>query len=89
MSPRPLDFIYERRLNRYNLDRYRSNEDLVKKIQTGKGDEIFRYDGLGNNLFIEIIFGGTTPRIPNQNYVYGDNDLTAAKAARYVIEIGE
>ena len=79
----PLDFIYERRLNKYNFDRYKDDDKLVTKIRTGKGDEIFRYDGLGNNIFIEILFGGTTPRRPEQDYLEGDNDLTAAKAVRF------
>ena len=87
MSQMPLDFIYDRKENRYTLERYKNNEDLVKKIQTGKGDEIFRYNGLGKNIWIEQMFGGTTPRIPQQDYIYGDNDLTAAKAYRYKMRI--
>ena len=59
-----LDFIYERKENRYNLDRYKNDEQLLKKVRTGKGDELFLYNGLGNNIFIEMFFGGTTPRIP-------------------------
>ena len=31
-SQRPLDFIYERRGSKWNLDRYRTDEDLLKKI---------------------------------------------------------
>ena len=40
-----LDFIYERSTDSYNLDHYSSDIDLIRKLQSGKGDEIFRYQG--------------------------------------------
>lgn len=39
------------------------------------------------NIFIETIFGGTTPKLPQQDYIYGKNDLTAAKAARFQMNL--
>ena len=44
------------------------------------------YEGLGDNLFIEMFFAGTVPRTPKQDYVYGRNDLTSAKALRYRLD---
>ena len=79
----PLKFIYDRMSNRYALDQYDTDDDLVRKIQSGKGDELFLYYELGNNIFIEAMFGGTSPKLPKQDYVYGDNDLKTAKAYRY------
>jgi hypothetical protein len=35
----PLDFIYELRSNSYNLMQYRTDADLLAKVQTGKGDD--------------------------------------------------
>ena len=55
-----LDFIYDRKENRYALDRYKTDEDLVKKIRTGKRDP---NSGPGDNIFVELFLGGTTPRI--------------------------
>ena len=59
----------------------------MKKVQTGKGDEVFLYDGLGKNIFIEMFFGGTTPRLVKQDYIFGGNDLVSAKAYRYLMRI--
>ena len=43
------------------------------------------YEGLGNNMFIELLFAGTQPATPRQDYLYGNNNLVGAKAARYQI----
>ena len=45
------------------------------------------YDGYGKNIWLEVIFGGTTPRKPKQDYIFGDNDLVSAKAFRYETRI--
>ena len=31
------------------------------------------------------MFGGVTPKTVQQDYIYGDNDLTAAQAVRYEV----
>ena len=55
----PLDFVYDLETGEYQLDRYKSDEELVEKIQTGIGDPALF---LGNRfLDIEGIFGGTDP----------------------------
>ena len=82
---KPIDFIYDYKKGVYDLDKYKTDEELVRKIQTGKGDPLWYDDELGNNLFIEMFFGGTTPINAKQDYIYGDNDLTGAKAARYEV----
>lgn len=87
MTPQPLDFIYDRLENRYTLERYRTDDDIVTKVQSGKGDEVFLYDGLGRNIFIEMFFGGTTPRLVKQDYIFGTNDIVSAKAYRYIMKI--
>lgn len=38
MTPRPLDFVYERFNDTYNISRYDSDKELIDKIKTGKGD---------------------------------------------------
>ena len=43
------------------------------------------YEGLGENLFIEMFFAGTQPATPTQDYIYGNNNLVGAKALRYQI----
>lgn len=40
----PLDFIYEKNENDYRLDIYDTDEKLLKKVQTGRGDPAI-YDG--------------------------------------------
>ena len=86
-SPRPLDFIFVTESKSYSFENINTDDDLVMKIRTGKGDKEI-YTGLGKNIFIEFFFGGTTPRIVEQNYVYGNNDITAAKASRYKMKVG-
>ena len=84
----PLDFVYDYAREDYDLQTYRTDEELVRKVRTGKGDESNeRYQGLGQNLFIQLIFGGTTPRRVEQDFIFGPNDLTAARACRFVMEM--
>ena len=84
----PLDFVYETSQKDYVLYKYKTDEQLVQKIQTGKGDEETRYKDLGDVIYTELVFGGTTPTIPQQDYIYGDNDLLVARACRFQIEVG-
>jgi hypothetical protein len=58
-SPWPLDFIYERHNDTYNLTRYETDRELLKKVRSGKGDP-FLYRGF-RRLFIQFMFKGTTP----------------------------
>ena len=78
---RPLDFVYERFNDTYNISRYDDDKELVDKIKTGKGDE-YLYDWLIIN--VEKVFGGRTPDDPDQNLLTGENDLEYARAARVV-----
>ena len=60
----PLDFVYENKIKDYNFRKYSTDEDLVKKIRTGKGDETFsKWDGLGEVLYVKLIFGSTQPTV--------------------------
>ena len=62
----------------------------MKKIRTGKGDETFhRWNGLGEVLYVKIMFGSTQPIILEQDFIYGDNDIVSAKAIRYRLEMEE
>ena len=78
---RPLDFVYERFNDTYNISRYDDDKELVDKIKTGKGDK-YLYDWLIIN--VEKVFGGRTPDDPDQNLLTGENDLEYARAARVV-----
>ena len=59
-SPRPIDFIYERKDDIFNIEKYKTDKELVDKIQTGKGDTTFIFTGF-KSLYIQIFFAGTTP----------------------------
>ena len=63
VTQRPLDFIYDRKTDSFDLSKYDDDEDLIRKIQSGKGDETFMYYE-GKSLYIELIFGGTIPEEP-------------------------
>ena len=55
----PLDFLYEKATNDYVLDQFDTDEKLLAKVQSGKGDPSI-YEG-NKFLFIEGIFAGTEP----------------------------
>ena len=48
----------------YNFRRYSTDNKLIAKVQTGKGDEThWKYDKIGEVLYTEIMFGSTQPRV--------------------------
>ena len=55
----PLDFVYETAYQGYNFRKYSSDDDLVSKVRTGKGDEKTLYKNLGKVLYVEFMMGGT------------------------------
>ena len=55
----PLDFIYEKATNEYVIEAYDTDEKLLAKVQSGKGDPSI-YEG-NKFLFIEGIFAATEP----------------------------
>ena len=58
-SEMPLDFIYEKESNSYRLDLYETDEQLIAKVQTGKGDPSL-YAG-ADYLYIDGMFASTEP----------------------------
>ena len=84
----PLDFIYDQSVADYNFRKYSDDNKLIAKVQTGKGDEKhWKYDGIGEVLYTEIMFGSTQPSVVQQDYFFGDNDITSARALRYRIRM--
>ena len=53
----PLDFVYEKKENDFRLDKYDTDEKLLKKVQTGRGDPEI-YDRDQRFLDIEFMFAG-------------------------------
>ena len=53
----PIDFIYRKDFDKYAIDEYATDEEILAKVQTGKGDtSIFE----GNlYIYIESVFAGT------------------------------
>ena len=56
----PLDFIYERYTDSYNLEKYYTSQDLLEKVRTGKGDPEIYTELL--NIYVENFFGGYLSR---------------------------
>ena len=87
----PLDFVYKKSTNKYMLELYESDQELLEKVQTGRGDlEIYEQEQ--RFLYIEGIFAGIEPSQfyqrtqpnPNRPDEYaGVNDLEKAKVAQY------
>ena len=58
----PLDFVYDNKLRDYNFRKFSSDDELVRKIRTGKGDEtLWKYNELGEVIYVELLAGGSTP----------------------------
>jgi hypothetical protein len=82
MTPRPLDFVYERFNDTFNISRYDSDKELIDKIKTGKGDPyLYKYQ----TIKIDSAFGGTQPVNVDQDPLSGKNDLEIAVAAQMTI----
>ena len=78
-------------------DVYDTNEKLLAKVQTGKGD-LEMYDSDNNYLDIEGIFGSTEPETIEQRIYLnpshlkegiGKNNLLKAKAAQYTYFVSQ
>ena len=87
-SHMPLDFIYEKSSNSYRLDLYDTDEKLLQKVRTGKGDpSIFKGSKF---LYLEGFLAEIEPKDdfkqqlnPNPINPVGENNLDKAKVARY------
>ena len=74
----PLDFLYERHNDTYNLSRYDDDKELLDKIQTGKGDEDYIYTDDYRYIPVTNMFAATYPEDIDQDRIGGANDLVAA-----------
>ena len=86
VSMRPLDFVYDRFTDEYDLDQFPSDLHLIGRVQTGKGDSKYMYYP-GKNLYPQLFFAGTQPAEVTQNFTSGRNDLYAASATRFAYTI--
>lgn len=60
-TQRPLDFVYQKYNDTYNIteERFKDNKELLELIQTGKGDpEIY---STFRSLYVNFFLGGTNP----------------------------
>ena len=73
-TPSPLDFVYERFNDTYNISRYDDDAELVDKIQTGKGDEEYIYDAY-YYINVDFPFSATYPETVDVDRFTGENDL--------------
>ena len=78
---RPLDFIYEKEKDAYNLDFYETDSHLLYKVRSGKGDPNI-YTGF-SSISINSFFGGTIPDKLELDFVTGENDILNARASKY------
>ena len=62
-TSRPLDFVYERWNDTYNISRYDNDDELIDKVKTGKGDP-YLYKNF-RIIFLDTMLGGTTPEEPD------------------------
>ena len=80
----PVDFLYDLETDSYRLDVFRSDRDLIRRIQHGKTEqELFRKNS--STLRIADVFGVIEPKNFYQNEETGENNITGARAASFHI----
>jgi len=87
VSGRPIDFVYVKDTDSFDLTRFPTDAHLLHKIRTGKGDkDIYKR----RNLYVDQIFSGTYPEETDQDSKTGENDIVFAMATNfvYVIDLG-
>jgi len=82
VTTRPLDFVYQVESATFDLTPFETDEDLVRKIQTGKGDPTL-YSDL-EFISIESVFAGTMPRIVDQSASVGSNNIESAVVSQVI-----
>ena len=83
-SAKPIDFIYNSETDGYDLSQFRSDEELVERIQAGTSDKyIYRTRDEG---FIDVtrMFRATKPEMVSQDPRTGANNLEQAEVARLI-----
>lgn len=90
----PLDFFYELKTDSYRLDLYDTEEKLIAKMRTGRGDPE-RYSGR-DFIYLDAFLGQTdpSPAVPPESLPSADmqaqdfnkiglNEIVSAKAVSY------
>ena len=45
------------------------------------------WNELGEVIYVQFMFGSTQPKVLQQDYISGDNDIVSAKALRYRMRV--
>lgn len=86
-TQKPLDFVYEKYNDTYNMTSYRDDNDLLEKIQSGKGDQDIYTNFV--NLYPNLFFFDTVPKEIDQNVQTGKNNIEFARATQWAYFIDE
>ena len=79
----PLDFVYDSESDSFQLP-FKTDEELVKKIQQGKTERaLFRNEN--GVIRISDLFGTIKPENFYQNELTGENNLSEARGAIFVL----
>ena len=77
MGKNPVTFATNQQ-GQVNIDQFSTDADLLTAVQSGKGSI---YQGSGNIIEVDPIFGGTNPAQITQNEETGENDLKSSTVA--------
>ena len=84
MDAKPIDFVYDFESDSYDLDKFKTDQELIEQIKRGRTQQsIYR----NNDKVIKVkdLFGGITPEGPYQNLQTGQNNIESASAALFTI----
>ena len=85
-TQRLLNFIYDSRTESYDMTPYKSNDHLIAKVQTGKGDPLAAKN---RAIFVQTNYAGTRPRSVEQDTSDATNDLYSAEYMVYQVKMGK
>ena len=83
----PLDFIYDRELGRYDIEKYASDAELLERVRTGTTENII-YGNVNGVIKMDLLFSevGLEPANFYQNQITGENRIEKAKVCRFELE---
>ena len=80
-----MDFVYDRLTETWNLDDYKTNNDLISKVQSGAGDIL---SDKTRAIWVQTNYGSTRPKVVEQDIKTFKNNLYSAKYMIYRMKFG-
>ena len=84
MDAKPIDFVYDFESDSYDLDKFKTDQELIEQIKRGRTQQSI-YRNHDKVIKVKDLFGGITPEGLYQNLQTGQNNIESASAALFTI----